>query len=372
MLDEWCERQVDRLCEAVPAYFRPRMTRLGANALGWHLNLLVCSPLRRFANVLRNAKWVENEPTAPPEGTPLPDTPGFEDLPPQMQEEIRQWYASLPDWSSLAAEEEARRQPLGKRFAAWVGRFPGWLRRVDDRLTAFAQRREARAQRRMVRNLPRLMPVARSRFAASLLMMLLSVLGLLATGSGDMGYLAASCCVLWLSVALDTDYEPVCGYLRQRYLASMLARAGSFLLLLPAFFGAYVRGGVPSNIVLQSTMIVMLVAHAVLFLALVAPRRHQPLVLRAMAGVCGVVPALTVAAAVALAVASLARPVMTAAGGICCAAGALLAFCADRLLMLCELGGIRLRYGPVWIGAFTALGAFLMVLGAWLLAMPAV
>ena len=54
------------------------------------------------------------------------------------------------------------------------------------------------------------------------------------------------------------------------------------------------------------------------------------------------------------------------------AAGAMLAFCADRLTTLSELGGIRLRYGPVWVSAFTVLGWFLMILGAWLMAMPAV
>ena len=60
------------------------------------------------------------------------------------------------------------------------------------------------------------------------------------------------------------------------------------------------------------------------------------------------------------------------AAGICCAVGAMLAFCADRLTTLSELGGIRLRYGPVWVSAFTVLGWFLMILGAWLMAMPAV
>ena len=37
MLDEWCERQVDRLCEVVPAYVKPRMTCFAVSPLGWHL-----------------------------------------------------------------------------------------------------------------------------------------------------------------------------------------------------------------------------------------------------------------------------------------------------------------------------------------------
>ena len=41
-------------------------------------------------------------------------------------------------------------------------------------------------------------------------------------------------------------------------------------------------------------------------------------------------------------------------------------------MKVAELGGIRLRYGPVWVSAFTVLGWFLMILGAWLMAMPAV
>ena len=86
-------------------------------------------------------------------------------------------------------------------------------------------------------------------------------------------------------------------------------------------------------------------------------------------------PAATALAAgvlAALAATLLARPMPVPAAGVCCAAGALLAFCADRLITLSALGGIRLRYGPVWMGAFTGLGFFLMILGAWLLAMPAV
>ena len=55
-----------------------------------------------------------------------------------------------------------------------------------------------------------------------------------------------------------------------------------------------------------------------------------------------------------------------ALAGIAGAGGALLAFSADRLISITELGGIRLRYTPIWVNAFLEIGLMLMVIGAWL------
>ena len=373
MLDEWCERQVDRLCEVVPAYVRPRLTCFAATPPGWHLYLLAGGLVRRVKGMLGSVQWMEEE--APPVldvEYPEEDDPAFARLDPAMQAEIREWHAAQKDWEETRRAVHKRSLTPRQRFAQWRSEAPERTRRSDERWQKRQREAQRRAQARMERTLPRLMPVARSRFAALLMMTLLAMLGVLATGSGELAFLSAACCAMWLSVAFETDYAPVCGRVRQRHLAATLARAGSSLLLLPAFFRAYVRQGVQSNVVLQCAMLAMLFAHAALFLALVALNRRQPLLLRALAGVCGVLPALTAAAAIALAATLLARPMPLPAGGVCCAAGALLAFCADRLITLGQLGGIRLRYGPVWVGAFTGLGFFLMILGAWLLAMPAV
>ena len=373
MLDEWCERQVDKLCEVVPAYVRPRLTCLEATAPGWHLYLLAGGLIRFVKGMLGSVQWMEEE--APPVldvEFPEEDDPAFARLDPAMQAEIRQWHAEQKDWEETQRSVRRKYMSPRQRFRQWRIEAPERTRRSDERWVKRQRKAQRRAQARMERALPRLMPVARGRFAVLLLMAMLSLLGVLATGSADMAFVAAACLMMWLSVAFETDYEPVCGGVRQRHLASTLARAGSFLLLLPAFFRAYVQQGVQSNVVLQCAMLAMLFAHAALFLVLVAFNRRQPLLLRALAGVCGMLPALTVAAAVALAATLLARPMPVPAAGVCCAAGALLAFCADRLITLSALGGIRLRYGPVWVGAFTEIGFFLMILGAWLSAMPAV
>ena len=47
------------------------------------------------------------------------------------------------------------------------------------------------------------------------------------------------------------------------------------------------------------------------------------------------------------------------------AAGAFLAFFADRVQMLCDIGGIRLRFTPIWTDLLMELGFFMMILGAW-------
>ena len=373
MLDEWCERQVDRLCEVVPAYVKPRMTCFAVSPLGWHLCLLAGGALRRVTHMFHSVQWMEEEkPPVLDVEAPEEDDPAFAALSPQLQQEIREWRASQKDWEQTRRAIHKKSLSPRQRFAEWRAESPERARRSDERWAKRRKESERRAQARMARTLPRLMPVVRCRFAAVLLLTMLALLGVLATGSGDMAFLAAACCALWLCAAFETDYAPVCGGVRQRHLAATLARAGSFLMLLPAFFRAYVRRGVQSNVVLQCAMLAMLFAHAALFLALVAFNGRQPLLLRALAGVCGVLPALTAAAAIALAATLLARPMPLPAAGICCAAGAMLAFCADRLTTLSELGGIRLRYGPVWVSAFTVLGWFLMILGAWLMAMPAV
>jgi len=43
-----------------------------------------------------------------------------------------------------------------------------------------------------------------------------------------------------------------------------------------------------------------------------------------------------------------------------------MAFCADRAATLHDLGGIRLRYTPVWTGLMMEIGFLMMILGAWI------
>ena len=154
--------------------------------------------------------------------------------------------------------------------------------------------------------------------------------------------------------------------MRQRYLTAMSLRALGFLFLLPMYFESYVGHGVSSNVILQSAMLVLLFAHVVLTLALVAFNKRQPLFLRALSAVLGAVPALTAAAAIAMGVTRLAMPPLEAAFALLGAMGALMAFFADRVRTLCDLGGIRLRYTPVWTGLMMEAGFLLMIFGAWI------
>jgi len=372
MIDEWCERQVDRLCAFVPAYFGPRMVCFAASPLGWHMCLLAGALGRRVAGAFSHIQWMEEE-RSPVLDVEFPEEsdPAFARLDPALQQEIREWAAGQKAFDEKRREMQKRRRSPRQRLADWWKGRGERAQRREQRWARHCRAADERAQKRMEKWLPRLMLAHRSRFGVMLLLTMLCVLGVLATAGGNMAFMAAACCAMWLSVALETDYAPICGRVRQRHLAATLARAGSFLLLLPAFFRAYARQGVQSNVVLQCAMLAMLFAHTALFLALVAFNGRQPLLLRALAGICGALPALTVAAAIALATSMLARPMPMPLAGALGAAGAMLAFCGDRLITLRELGGIRLRYGPVWSGLFMGLGFLTMILGTWMSGMPA-
>ena len=116
------------------------------------------------------------------------------------------------------------------------------------------------------------------RFAGMLFLMMLSVLGVMASeNAGGMGVMAASLCVMWLSVAMESDYLPVSGVIHQKYLAATMLRTGSISLLLLHYVSCYTARGVPNNIVLQSAMIIMLMIHGLFFLTMVFLNTRQPL-----------------------------------------------------------------------------------------------
>lgn len=366
MIDEWCERQVDRLCAFVPAYFGPRATRFCCTAVGWRLYLYGSSLHRRVFGMLSSIQWIEKEePDLLPEEAPgEPEDPALQGVDPAVRREIERWNEEQKAWEEKTRQEKLRsRTPQQRLKDWWAGRHERAARR-EARWEAREAAAQQRAGKRQHWAAPAVEAVRRSRFAFMLLMTALSVLGTCGQG-GNMGYMAAACCAMWLATAFEMGYEPACSGVRQRYLATMLLRAAGFLLLLPMYFGGYIRQGVSSNVVLQSAMLVLLFAHAAFFLPLVAANRRQPALLRALSGVLGAVPALTAAAAVALAASLMARAQPLPAAGMAGAVGALMAFCADRLMSVTELGGIRLRYTPVWISVFLETGFALMVVGAW-------
>lgn len=366
MIDEWLEGYIDKLCEIVPAYVRPRMVKFRTTRVGWRLALYAAGFKRRVWGALTNIQWMEKEELAPPEPQiQQAADPALDRLDPATRREIEAWNEQQKAWEEKQKKERRKwRTPLQCAKDWWAGRHERERRR-DERWDRREAAAEERAQKHMHRMLPLMEAVKRSRFASLLLLTVFAVLGVCAQGGGTMAYLAAACCAMWLAIAMETGYEPVAGGVRQRYLAAMALRTGSFLMALPFYFEGYAGQGVTSNVILQSAMLVLLFAHLAFYLALVAFNARQPLFLRLLSGLVGVIPALTAAAAIALAATQLALPMPAPAAGVIGACGALLAFAADRIATITELGGIRLRYTPLWNGLFLEAGFFMMVLGAW-------
>ena len=319
MIDEVFERLIDRLCESVPKASKPWKIWYHTTAFGWRWHLYSSSAKKKIFALLGNIK---NEDTA---------------------------NRAMDEAAERSSRQIQKIRDFFKEQAVWVPRLERWGRTI--------------------------------RFCASLLMMLMAVLGVAmmtassrvypapwAIGSGRSGMAAAAAafCLLWLSAALESGYEPVAAGVRQQYIASTLFRTGAASMMLISYFGSYVAQGVPSNVVLQSTMIIMLFIHAALYLGLVLFNRRQPALLRLLAGATGVMPALTAAAALALCASYLFRPWPLPASGVLSAAGAMLAFFCDELITIKNLGGIRLKYYSIWVCLLMIGGYFLMLLGAWI------
>lgn len=301
MIDEWFERWVDRLCEAVPRRMRPLLLRLSGTAPGWRICL--------YASAV--------------------------------------WGKIGGAFSSISSEEQ-----VDSLIDEMVNR-DGGMERVG-----FAAAVSAGLMRVQLFAM-------RARFPALLYLIPLSALGVLAAGGALAGGCAAAIALYWLAEGIALGYAPVCGAIRQRYLWSAGLRALADGALLLAFFRRYAAQSLPLNVVLQGAMIVTLFIHAALFLALTAFNRRQPLLLRALWGVLGALPALSAAAAAALAASRLAAPPATLAAAICSSAGAVLVFLARELEAMEHLGGIRLRFGALWQTLMQLLGLVLVLTGAW-------
>lgn len=303
MIDEYFDRLVDHFCEAVPRVMKPRMILLANSAFGWRMQLY-------FGTLGRNIMGL---------------------------------------FSRVSTEEQI---DLTMREGS---------EQLDNGLA-----RLARLFREQVTLFARLETRGRSiRFCGALLLTMLSALGVVATRSGGMAITAASLCMLWLSTAVESDYRPVSRGIRQTYLAVTLLRTGAIGLMMLHYFFSYAAQGLPSNVVLQCAMLIMLTIHAVLFAALVMLNTRQPLFLRALCGVTGAVPAMTAAAAAALAASWLFRPWPLPLSGVLGALGAILAFLGEELITINNLGGIRLKYHSIWVCLMTIGGFALMLLGAW-------
>ena len=306
MLDEIFERVVDDLCERVPAYWRPRIIAASVSPLGWRLNLYAGTAVRAVSSLVSQVHTDE----------------GLELF---MQDAMLRGSGVFP--------QLRRFERACLRFGAAV-----------------------------------LSVCRRGRFAAALFLVLLAALCVCASGGARAAACAASLCLWWLSLAMEEEYPPVAAGVRQSYLAATLLRGACMLPLLLSFFSSYAHLGVQSNVVLQGAMVITLFLHAALFLSLIAFNRRQPPFLRALSGVLGFVPALTAAAAIAAAVASLGEGIVPATSAVLGAAGALLAFAGDETVSLTALGALRPRFGYLYTFLLPVLGFALMLGGAWLAA----
>lgn len=303
MIDEYFDKLVDRWCQIIPRVMKPRMILLANSSIGWRLQLYFGTLGRNIASLFSRVSTEE-----------------------QMDITLREGSEHIDD--SLA------------KIARFFKEQVTLLAKLDGRGRSI-------------------------RFSVSLFLMLLAVLGVAATGHTGMGVMAASLCMLWLSTAVESDYTPISRGIHQQYLAATLLRTGSITLMLIHYFFSYTRQGVPSNVVLQCAMIIMIVVHLVPYLALVLLNTRQPLFLRALAGITGTANALTVAAACALCASCLFKSWPLPLSGFAGVLGALLAFLGDELIMLHNLGGIRLKYHSIWVCLLLCMGFTLMLCGAW-------
>lgn len=369
MIDEYLEEKIDRICEAAPRYFGPRLVRFCSNPFGWRMLLYASAVRRTAASTLLGIRQMNEQVRKEDlEQIEREINPKYANLDPENARRLMEWDAEQEAWKKEQEKKNRKlKTPASRLKAWWAGRHERGAAR-DQRWAQRDAQAQRRAQLRMQKAAPLMEMLQRSQFPYMLLITVLSLLGVCASGGGDMGYVAASCCLMWLAAAFETQYVPVCGGVRQRYLAVLLLRAAASLALLPMYFFRYLDQGVRVNLLLQSTMLILLFAHAVFYLALVAFNRRQPPLLRTMAGLLGVIPALMAAAAIAFAATQIARPMPLPVVGVIGAVGALLAFAADRLVIITELGGIRLRYTPIWVTSFMEIGYLLILIGAWMAA----
>lgn len=303
MIDDFFDRLVDRLCQFVPMVVKPRAVRFSNSCFGWRTKLYIGTLWSKIAAAFGHIKNEEN-----------------------MERFMR--------------ESEERSDDEIKRLKAFIKERVLVLTKLD-------------AWDRTIR------------FTGMLVLLMICVLGIAEKGGMGLGITAASLCIMWLSTAIESNYAPVARGVRQRYLAATILRSAAIGLMMVGYFFYYIVQGVPSNVVLQSAMIITVAIHDLLFITLVAFNRRQPLFLRALAGVTGMLPALTAASACALAASCLFRPWPLPFSGVACALGAILAFAGDQLITMTQLGGIRLKYHSIWVCLLMTGGFTLMLLGAW-------
>ena len=303
-IDERFDRFVDRACIAVPKAFRFLGIKLAKTALGWHLCVLIVS----FRNVLRDA-FIH----------------------------VR----SEKDMDMLLSDTAEKLTRMTDSATGFFIKGAHWLLAIDEAGPML-------------------------RFHTLLFLLLVNSFGVLFNGKGELSAVGACICFLWLANCFETGYGPVCTGIRQRYIAQLLCSAMASLSLLLTYFSSYLQQRISvSNAVLQLSMILMVMVHFVLFLALIAFNHRQPLLLRIISFLLGVLPALTVAAGISLAMILSGQGNAIAILSFVRVIGLFFYFMLDRLESFYSLGAVRLRYLAFWQWLLTIFSLVPLMLVSW-------
>lgn len=334
MIDEFFDKKVDEWSERANVYWKPRLVRLGDFVFFWRIKLYIVAIVDALKNAVVQSEELdraEEERQARKEHPP-------EEYDPSAAKRRAERLKAYAEEKRLARMENIRQREKADRIRAGIGERLWRMNAYYDRVV----------------------------FMAALMLSMLAMLGVVATGGRGPAVCAASLMVLWISEGVRSRYAPLSSAVRQKYLVSTLLRAASMTIMLLYYFAEYAAYGVVNNVVLQGAMIVTLFVHAVLFFSLVAFNAQQQRMTRVLAGLLGIGPALMAASALALGVAGLGRPMGQALGGVLGAMGAVLAFLWDQLMTVTQLGSIRLKYIYTWSALLMLSGFTLMLAGAWL------
>ena len=314
VIDEYFERLVDKVCIAVPKAVAPWKVKFKNTGLGWRMMLYASALSRSISTAVSKIN------------------PEEEDIEP----------GSAPIWmdeaDAQAAEREERRrakEQLERIRAALYARFDAAQASLESRALGIL-----------------------------LFMTALGALAVASTGRAAAGACAALCALLFAAEGMEKDYKPVRGGVRQCYLAAMLLRAAGYGVVMLSAFLAYVRQGVPNNVVLQSAMIVTITLHLALFVPLTAFNRRQMLMMRALSGVLGMLPALMAAACLALGASQMGAGLAAAMAGAALMAGSLLLFAAELIRTASQLGNAGIAHAALYARLCQLGGLMLLITGA--------
>ncbi len=149
------------------------------------------------------------------------------------------------------------------------------------------------------------------RFSISLLAFITSSVQLFLKRTDEICWISLAVLFQWLSAAMYTDYKPISDRFRQRYLAGSFLNTFSYLCLLFIWFKMYLEQGIANNIILQSSMLILMFLYFTIYFVCIAFNKKQLLVLRIIELLLGMIPTLATATAISLAIARISSVVIS-------------------------------------------------------------